>query len=105
MCYDVAMDAMNVKEVLNGGNRQRVFEAVVASDGKKSVGDLAKELGMHQPSVSQALVKLEELGAVQLADRRLGARHYYTFNRRFLFPWGQWLDAQLEAVKKTGVSA
>ena len=56
--------------------RRSVFETL--SEGPRSVGDLARELPVSRPAVSQHLRVLERAGLVRA--RRDGTRNFYSVN-------------------------
>ena len=68
--------------------RRRVFEQL--RDGPRSVGDLADDLPVSRPAVSQHLKVLREAGLV--ADRAEGARRVYYIDPDGLGPLRAWLD-------------
>lgn len=68
--------------------RRRVFERLHA--GPASVGDLAAELPVSRPAVSQHLKSLKLAGLVN--DRPVGARRMYTIDPNGLGELRCWLD-------------
>ena len=59
--------------VLGDPTRRAVFERL--ADGPQSVGDLARELPVSRPAVSQHLRVLKDAGLVR--DRQVGTRRLY----------------------------
>jgi DNA-binding transcriptional ArsR family regulator len=70
MAYALAMDA------LGDGRRREILERL--RRGPLAVGELAKELPVSRPAVSQHLRVLKEAGLV--TERRNGTRHLYRVN-------------------------
>ena len=70
MAYALAMDA------LGDGTRREILERL--RRGPLAVGELAKELPVSRPAVSQHLRVLKEAGLV--TERRNGTRHLYRVN-------------------------
>ena len=68
--------------------RRDVFERLAA--GPRAVGDLARELPVSRPAVSQHLKVLKEAGLV--SDRPDGARRVYQIDPRGLGQMRAWLD-------------
>jgi len=66
--YDV-----NPWDALGDGTRRAVFERLV--EGPQSVGELARDLPVSRPAVSQHLRVLKDAGLV--ADRAEGTRRVY----------------------------
>ncbi len=56
--------------------RRRIFERI--AEGPRAVGELAQDLPVSRPAVSQHLRVLKEAGLV--VDRRDGARRLYQLN-------------------------
>src|SRR5258705_10829512 len=79
--------------------RRDVFERLAA--GPRAVGDLARELPVSRPAVSQHLKVLKEAGLV--SDRPDGARRVYQIDPQGLGQMRAWLDrfwdGALEAFK------
>ena len=61
---------------LGDPTRRAIFELL--ADGPRPVGDLAGELPVSRPAVSQHLAVLKEAGLV--LDRQEGTRRYYRLN-------------------------
>ena len=61
---------------LGDPTRRAIFELL--ADGPRPVGDLAGELPVSRPAVSQHLAVLKEAGLV--LDRQEGTRRYYSLN-------------------------
>lgn len=68
--------------------RREVFERLAR--GPRSVGDLAAELPVSRPAVSQHLKVLKEAGLV--TDRPQGARRVYQIDPQGLGQIRAWLD-------------
>ena len=68
--------------------RRDVFERLAA--GPRAVGDLARELPVSRPAVSQHLKVLKEAGLV--SDRPDGARRIYQIDPQGLGQMRAWLD-------------
>jgi DNA-binding transcriptional ArsR family regulator len=71
--------------VLGEPRRRRILELL--AEGERSVGALATELGISQPSVTQHLTALREVGLV--ASEKRGTSSIYTLVRE---PLGQVTD-------------
>jgi DNA-binding transcriptional ArsR family regulator len=61
---------------LGDGTRRAIFECLVA--GPRAVGELARDLPVSRPAVSQHLRVLKDAGLV--SDRAEGTRRVYTVN-------------------------
>lgn len=57
----------------------------------QTVGDLARQLPVSQPAVSQHLRRLREAGLVE--ERRAGTRHYFQASHEGLAELRDYLDA------------
>ena len=68
--------------------RREVFERLAA--GPRAVGDLARDLPVSRPAVSQHLKVLKEAGLV--TDRPDGARRVYQIDPQGLGQIRAWLD-------------
>lgn len=68
--------------------RREVFERL--ADGPRAVGELAAQLPVSRPAVSQHLKVLKAAGLV--TDRALGARRVYQIDPQGLGPMRAWLD-------------
>jgi DNA-binding transcriptional ArsR family regulator len=68
--------------------RREVFERL--SRGPRAVGDLARDLPVSRPAVSQHLKVLKEAGLV--TDRPDGARRVYQIDPQGLGQMRAWLD-------------
>jgi DNA-binding transcriptional ArsR family regulator len=90
----------NALTALADPTRRRVFERLHA--GPASVGDLASELPVSRPAVSQHLKALKLAGLV--TDKPDGARRVYYIDPEGLGELRRWLDQfwddALEAFKK-----
>jgi DNA-binding transcriptional ArsR family regulator len=77
--------------------RRRVFESLAA--GPRAVGEIARDLPVSRPAVSQHLRVLKAAGLV--TDRAEGTRRVYRIDPAGLGPLRAWLDrfwdAALEA--------
>ena len=92
--------------VLGDATRRSIFERLV--DRPRAVGELAEELPVTRPAVSQHLRVLKEAGLV--TDRAVGTRRIYEVNpegvdllraRLDLF-WSKALAAYKEAAEQPG---
>jgi DNA-binding transcriptional ArsR family regulator len=90
MAYGSAMDA------LGDPTRREIFERL--KDGARAVGDLAGELPVSRPAVSQHLQVLKRAGLVR--DRRAGTRRIYELDPRGL----EELRSYLETFWQTGLA-
>ena len=91
-------------EALGYPTRRAIFELLGA--GERSVGDLARDLPVSRPAVSQHLRVLKEAGLVR--ERRDGTRRLYSVNGAGLaelreYLEGFWQDA-LDAFKAAAES-
>lgn len=90
--------------VLGDPTRRALFERL--ADGPRSVGDLARDLPVSRPAVSQHLRVLKDAGLVR--DRQVGTRRLYRLDPagvgalRAYFDrlWTQALAAFKEAVEQ-----
>ena len=82
MAYDTALAA------LADPTRREVFERL--RTGPRAVGEIAAEMPVSRPAVSQHLKVLKEAGLV--ADRAEGARRVYYIDPHGLGPLRKWLD-------------
>jgi len=78
----------NALTALADPTRREIFERLAA--GPRSVGDLAKDLPVSRPAVSQHLRQLKEAGLV--SDRAEGTRRVYQIDPAGLGALRQWLD-------------
>src|ERR671914_1946924 len=100
MAYASAMDA------LGDPTRRQIFELL--QDGPRAVGELARELPVSRPAVSQHLRVLKEAGLV--AEQKQGTRRIYRLDLggleegRAYFDrfWATALDAFEAAVERNG---
>ena len=77
-----------VLEVIAEPTRRRILDAV--RDGERSVGELVRAVGMHQPGVSRHLKVLRDAGLVEVrpdAQRRL-----YRLRPEPLIELDEWLE-------------
>ena len=97
-----------VLDALGDWTRRQVFEAL--RHGPRSVGDLARDVPVSRPAVSQHLRVLKEAGLVR--DRRDGTRRIYSVDPQGLTGirayfdsfWDEALDA-FAAEARTGVGS
>jgi DNA-binding transcriptional ArsR family regulator len=82
MAYESALAA------LADPTRREVFERLRA--GPRAVGEIAEEMPVSRPAVSQHLKVLKDAGLV--ADRAEGARRVYYIDPHGLGPLRKWLD-------------
>ncbi|HZF27171.1 MAG TPA: metalloregulator ArsR/SmtB family transcription factor [Steroidobacteraceae bacterium] len=82
MAYDSALAA------LADPTRRQVFEHLLS--GPRAVGEIAQEMPVSRPAVSQHLKVLKDAGLV--ADRAEGARRVYYIDPHGLGPLRKWLD-------------
>jgi DNA-binding transcriptional ArsR family regulator len=82
MTYESALVA------LADPTRREVFERLRA--GPRAVGEIAEELPVSRPAVSQHLKVLKEAGLV--ADRAEGTRRVYYIDPQGLGPLRKWID-------------
>jgi DNA-binding transcriptional ArsR family regulator len=73
---------------LSDPTRWEVFQRLQA--GGRSVGEVARDLPVSRPAVSQHLKVLKEAGLV--ADRAEGTRRVYYIDPKGLAPIRTWLD-------------
>ena len=60
------------KKLLESRLKKDIYEYC---NGKHSVGEIAKLLGKHQPSVSRAIAELEETGLIR--EEKVGTQTFY----------------------------
>ena len=82
------MTYSTVLTALADPTRRAVFEAL--RDGERPVGELAADLPVSRPAVSQHLRVLEEAGLVRV--RRAGARRLYAAEPEGLAELRVWLE-------------
>jgi DNA-binding transcriptional ArsR family regulator len=87
MTYQTPMDA------LGDSTRRAIFEQL--SHGPRAVGEIASELPVSRPAVSQHLRVLKEAGLV--ADRREGTRRIYRLDPDGLAKLRDYFDRFWEA--------
>ncbi|RAK59540.1 transcriptional regulator [Phenylobacterium hankyongense] len=78
----------NAFAALADPTRRAVFERL--AQGPRAVGDLAQDLPVSRPAVSQHLKVLKEAGLV--SDRAEGARRVYQIDPQGLGQLRAWLD-------------
>ena len=86
-------DAERVLDALGDPTRRRMLE--VLRDGERAVGDLAAELPVSRPAVSQHLKVLKGAGLV--TERRDGTRHLYAIDAAGLAALRAYLEAFWDA--------
>lgn len=79
----------NRLDALGDSTRRQVFELL--RGGPRSVGELAAELPVSRPAVSQHLRVLEDAGLV--SHRRQGTRHLYELDPAGVGALRAWVDA------------
>jgi DNA-binding transcriptional ArsR family regulator len=91
-------------DALGDRTRRQVFELL--RSGPRSVGELAAELPVRRPAVSQHLRVLEDAGLV--THRRNGTRHLYELDSAGVSVLRDWVDgfwsealARFKAVAET----
>ena len=77
-----------VLDALGDGTRREIFELL--RNGPRSVGEIAGDLPVSRPAVSQHLRVLKEAGLV--TDRQEGTRRVYSINPAGLEEAREWLD-------------
>ena len=75
-------------DALSDPTRRHIFEQLKA--GPRSVGDLAADLPVSRPAVSQHLRVLEDVGLV--THRRNGTRHLYELDATGVAVLRDWVD-------------
>ncbi len=75
-------------DALGDPTRRQVFELL--RHGRRSVGELAAELPVSRPAVSQHLRVLEDAGLV--THRRQGTRHLYAIEDDGVAALRSWVD-------------
>jgi DNA-binding transcriptional ArsR family regulator len=80
--------AARVFDALHDPTRRTVLERL--RDGPKSVGEIANDLPVSRPAVSQHLKVLKEAGLVN--DRSEGTRRIYHIDPKGLGAMRAWLD-------------
>ena len=75
-------------DALSDPTRRHIFEQLKA--GPRSVGDLAADLPVSRPAVSQHLRVLEDVGLV--THRRNGTRHLYELDVAGVAVLRDWVD-------------
>jgi DNA-binding transcriptional ArsR family regulator len=83
------MAALSAFAALGDPTRRAIFERVAA--GPRAVGELARDLPVSRPAVSQHLRVLKEAGLVTETAR--GARRIYRLDPRGIAAMRDWLDA------------
>jgi DNA-binding transcriptional ArsR family regulator len=79
----------DIFSVLGDARRRRILELLAEAD--RSVGALATELGIAQPSVTQHLAALREAGLVSSVKR--GTSSIYTLEREPLAEVTAWISS------------
>lgn len=75
-------------DALGDSTRRQVFELL--RGGPRSVGELADDLPVSRPAVSQHLRVLEDAGLV--SHQRLGTRHLYELDSAGVGTLRDWVD-------------
>ena len=86
--------ANSVLDALGDSTRRRVFELLCG--GPRPVGEIAAQLPVSRPAVSQHLAVLRHAGLV--AARRDGRRHYYRVDTDGLEALRTYLESTWDAV-------
>jgi len=73
---------------IGDARRRNILELLAAKE--RAVGELAAELGITQPSVSQHLTVLRDLGLVSMERR--GTSSIYTLVPGALAPVSEWIE-------------
>jgi DNA-binding transcriptional ArsR family regulator len=81
--------APDIFAVLGDARRRRILELLAV--GERSVGALATELGIAQPSVTQHLTALREVGLVRSEKR--GTSSFYSLERGPLEDVTNWMSS------------
>jgi DNA-binding transcriptional ArsR family regulator len=81
-------DANAALTALGDRTRREIFERLAS--GPRSVGEIAHDLPISRPAVSQHLQRLKEAGLV--SDHAEGARRVYRIDPAGLGAIRQWLD-------------
>ena len=79
---------LDVLEVIAEPTRRRILDAV--REGERSVTDLVRQVGMHQPGVSRHLKVLRDAGLVEV--RRDAQRRMYRLRTEPLMELDAWLE-------------
>lgn len=79
---------LHALDALGEPTRRRIFELL--RDGPVAVGELASQLPVSRPAVSQHLRVLEDAGLVTF--RRLGTRRLYEIDPRGVDELRAWVD-------------
>ena len=82
------MTSTTVLEAIAEPTRRRILDAI--RDEERSVGDLVKIVGMHQPGVSRHLKVLRNVGLVEV--RRDAQRRLYRLRPEPLMELDEWLE-------------
>src|SRR5438270_1691551 len=85
--------ANRMVSALAGPARLSVLEKL--RDGPRSVGEIAKDMPVSRPAVSQHLKVLKDVGLV--GDRSVGTRRIYYIDPKGLGAMRAWLDQFWEA--------
>lgn len=86
--YAWLMTSTTVLEAIAEPTRRRILDAI--RDEERSVGDLVKIVGMHQPGVSRHLKVLRDVGLVEV--RREAQRRLYRLRPEPLMELDEWLE-------------
>ena len=88
MTYGQAMSYAKALACLGDPTRRQVFERLRA--GPLSVGEIARDMPVSRPAVSQHLALLREAGLV--IDRPFGTKRVYSIDPRGLSAVRAWFD-------------
>src|ERR1700754_4874300 len=90
-------NAADMMTALGDPTRQAIFDRL--SDGPRPVGELAQDLPVSRPAVSQHLKVLKEVGLV--VDRQAGTRRLYQVDPAGLAVLRSYLDGMWERSLKS----
>ena len=76
-------------DALGDPTRRAIFERL--QSGPRAVGELARELPVSRPAVSQHLKVLKDAGLVE--ERSEGVQRIYSLRREGLMELREWLDS------------
>jgi len=82
-------NALQPLDALADPTRRSIFERLAKRP--QSVGELAADLPVSRPAVSQHLKVLKDAGLVE--ERRKGVRRIYSLRREGLMELREWLDS------------
>jgi DNA-binding transcriptional ArsR family regulator len=93
--------AAEALDALGDPTRRAVLELV--RDGERSVGEIADQLPVSRPAVSQHLRVLKEAGLVR--DRHQGTRRLYSIDRHGLLALREYLERYWDAALRAFAEA